>query len=418
MQEATLVKWLVKPGDQIKRGHVIGEVDTAKGVIDLECFQEGTVGKILVNAGETVPVGTAMLSLVSAEETLVEGSGEDISLSKKKPTEDQYRLVEHNDRRRLSQKPTVNLPRPKLMEQASAGKLEKNETAETPFDKSLSARVSTRLMASPLARRRAAELGIDLTTVATTRVDQTIGVEDVENAAKISSTVAKGKDPEHSREALRTAIAGAMAKSKSEIPHYYLQTSIDMQKALAWLNEENKKRSLKDRLLPAVLLTKAVASALAEVPQLNGYWLDGHLQQSKKIHVGFAIAMKGGGLVAPAIHDVDTKSLDQLMSDAQNLIPRARAGRMRSSEMSDATITITSLGDLGVETVFGIIYPPQVALVGFGKILDRPWVEAGQLCVRPVVSVSLSADHRATDGMVGARFLDSLEHVLQEPQLL
>lgn len=427
MQEATLVKWLVKPGDRIKRGQVIGEVDTAKGVIDLECFQEGVVENMLVNEGQTVPVGYALLSLATDDQPLAscasesasslinkQGVGHSIEQTSQKNETAVPELVEKGTLQNTIRTAADQTSR----EKKSLESAQKIEITEISTGSVGAANATSQPKASPLARRRAAELGIDLATVTTARVDHTIGVEDVERAAARRTTVATGRGPDASRVALRTAIAAAMSKSKSEIPHYYLQTSINMQKALVWLEQENKKRSLNDRLLPALLLIKAVARALVEVPQLNGYWVDGHLRQSDKVHVGFAIAMKGGGLVAPAIHDVGVKSIDQLRSDLYDLIPRARVGRLRSSEMTDATITITNMGDLGGESVFGIIYPPQVALVGFGKVLDRPWVEAGELCIRPIVTASLSADHRATDGLIGARFLDSLGQLLQEPQSL
>jgi pyruvate dehydrogenase E2 component (dihydrolipoamide acetyltransferase) len=213
---------------------------------------------------------------------------------------------------------------------------------------------------------------------------------------------------------MRRAIAAAMARANREIPHYYLQTRIDMSHALRWLEAENQRRPIKDRLLPAVLLIKAVARALGDVPQLNGYWLEDRLQPQEAVHIGFAIALRQGGLVAPAIHHADLKSLDELMAVLRDLIPRVQAGRLRSSEMTDATVTVTNLGDLGVETVYGVIYPPQVALVGFGKILEQPWAESGMLGVRPILTATLAADHRATDGSQGARFLEALNHALQE----
>ncbi|MEW6284039.1 MAG: 2-oxo acid dehydrogenase subunit E2, partial [Candidatus Eremiobacterota bacterium] len=217
---------------------------------------------------------------------------------------------------------------------------------------------------------------------------------------------------------MRRAIAAAMARSKREIPHYYLETPVDMSRATRWLQEDNARRPITARLLPVVLLLKAVARALGDVPELNGYWADDRLQVQEAVHVGFAISLRQGGLVAPAIHHVDLKSLDELMQAIHDLIPRARSGRLKSSEMTDPTITMTNLGDLGVETVHGIIYPPQVALVGFGRISERPWAEAGMLGVRPVVTATLAGDHRATDGRVGARFLDALNHHLQEPEQL
>lgn len=216
----------------------------------------------------------------------------------------------------------------------------------------------------------------------------------------------------------RRAIAAAMARSNREIPHYYLQTRIDMSRALAWLKEHNAQRPMEERLLPAVLLTKAVALALKQAPELNGFWLEERLVQKQAVHVGFTIALREGALIAPAVHDVDTKSLDQLRVALSDLIARARAGRLRSSELSDATITVTNLGDLGVETLFGVIYPPQVALVGFGRIREQPWSENGMLGVRPVLVATLAADHRATDGLRGAQFLGALERCLNAPETL
>jgi pyruvate dehydrogenase E2 component (dihydrolipoamide acetyltransferase) len=217
---------------------------------------------------------------------------------------------------------------------------------------------------------------------------------------------------------MRRAIAAAMSKSKREIPHYYLAATIDMSRALAWTETENQKRSLGDRILPAVLLMKAAALALAESPQLNGFYLDGRFRPADGVHLGLAIAMKGGGLVAPALHHTDRLTLDELMIALHDLIPRARTGRLRSSEMTDSTATLTNLGDLGVETVYGAIYPPQVALVGLGKIARRPWVDGDTVCVRPLLTATLAADHRATDGRYGARFLELFDRRLQKPEEL
>jgi pyruvate dehydrogenase E2 component (dihydrolipoamide acetyltransferase) len=278
--------------------------------------------------------------------------------------------------------------------------------------------------ASPLARKRAAELGIDLHTVQGTGphgaieradVERTAAQRVAEKAPAPPAAVAEPSVAAEFRTGIRRAIAAAMARSNREIPHYYLETHIDMQQALRWLEAENQKRSIKERLLPAVVLLKAVARALGDVPALNGYWIDDHPQPQEAVHIGVAIALRQGGLIAPAIHHVDLKSPDELMEALRDLITRVRAGRLRSSEMTDATITVTHLGDLGVETVFGVIYPPQVALVGFGKITERPWAEHGMLGIRPVLTATLAADHRATDGRQGAQFLDALNRYLQEP---
>ena len=136
------------------------------------------------------------------------------------------------------------------------------------------------------------------------------------------------------------------------------------------------------------------------------------------MHLGVAVALRGGGLVAPAIHDADRLSPDELMAALRDLVARARAGRLQRAEMSDPTITVTNLGDLGVESVFGVIYAPQVALVGFGRVVEQPWATDGLLGVRPVVTATLSADHRVSDGLRGGRFLARVDELLQEPEEL
>ncbi len=173
-----------------------------------------------------------------------------------------------------------------------------------------------------------------------------------------------------------------------------------------------------ERLLPVALLIKAVGLALREVPELNGYWIDGGFQPGPGIHVGCAIALRGGGLVAPALHDTDKTDLGTLMRTLADLVARARAGSLKSSELSDPSVTVTNLGDQGVDAAFGIIYPPQVALVGFGRIAERPWIVAGTIAARPLLTATLSADHRASDGHRGGMFLTAVERFLQNPETL
>jgi pyruvate dehydrogenase E2 component (dihydrolipoamide acetyltransferase) len=239
-----------------------------------------------------------------------------------------------------------------------------------------------------------------------------ITLEDVERVA--AGTAA----PADRQARMRQTIAAAMARAKREIPHFYLATTIDMQRAATWLARQNLRRAVTDRLLPGVLLLKAVALALRDVPELNAVWSGGGAVLSPAIHVGVAISLRGGGLVAPALHDTDRQSLDDLMRSFRDLVKRARAGTLRSSELSDPTITVTSLGEQGVETVFGIIYPPQVAIVGFGRIVERPWSVDGQIVSRPLVNATLAADHRVTDGHRAGLFLAALDRLLQEPETL
>ena len=359
MEAGTLVEWLKHPGDAVKRGDIIAVVDTQKGAIEIEVFEDGVIENTLVAPGTKVPVGTVLAVIRGA--------------------------------------------------------------AEAPPEAPRAApRAPGRMRVSPVARRLAADLGVDLAHVTGTGVDGAISREDVERAAhgpaKPAAAAASGGADRLA--AMRAAIGAAMARAKREIPHYYLSTTIDMRAASTWLRAENETRSMADRLLPAALLIKAVAVALRTVPELNGYWIDGRFQAGPGIHVGCAIALRGGGLVAPALHGADALDLGALMHRLQDLVARARSGSLKSSELADATMTVTSLGDQGVDATFGIIYPPQVALVGFGRIADRPWASGGAIDARPTVTATLSADHRATDGHRGGVFLTTIDRLLQHPEAL
>lgn len=217
---------------------------------------------------------------------------------------------------------------------------------------------------------------------------------------------------------MRAAIASAMSKSNREIPHYYLETRMDMKVALEWLEEENKKRPIKDRLLPPALFIKAMAMALADTPHLNGSWIDDAFVPAADINIGMVISLRSGGIVVPAIRSAHTRSLDDIMKDMLDITLRTREGKLRASDINSATVTLTQLGDRGAQAVWGVIYPPQVAIVGIGRIQEEPWAEKGMLDVRPVVTITLAGDHRATDGQTGSRFLEAMNNYLQKPASL
>lgn len=208
-----------------------------------------------------------------------------------------------------------------------------------------------------------------------------------------------------------------MVRSARDIPHYHLTTTIDLQAARTWLDDANRSRPVRGRILPVALLLKATARAAREVPGFNGRWEDG-FQPASQVHLGVAISLRGGGLVAPAIHATDGRSLDELMAALRDLVRRARTGHLRSSELADPTMTVTSLGDQGADEVHGLIYPPQVALLGFGRVRERPWAEGGLVGARATVQATLAADHRATDGIEGSRFLAATDRLLQAPEEL
>ncbi|MDP1571003.1 MAG: dihydrolipoamide acetyltransferase family protein [Vicinamibacterales bacterium] len=358
MEAGTLVEWLKKPGDVVARGDIIAVVDTEKGAIEIEVFDAGVIDRLLIAPGQKTPVGTIL--------AMIRAPGE----------------------------PPGVAPEP---------------VAGAP------PAVAARARISPAARKAAGQLGVDLDAVEGRGPGGSITVADVERAVSGRRTVLSASDR---LAATRAAVGAAMARSKRDVPHVYLSNTVDLTPALTWLRAENARRAVTERLLPAVLFIKAVGRACADVPGVNGFWTDKGFAAGSGVHVGCAIALRGGGLVAPALHDVNTKSLDVIGREFADLVARARAGALRSSEMSDPTITVTNLGELGVESVYAIIYPPQVAIVGIGRIVDRPWVVEGRIEPRSVVTVSVSADHRAVDGRGAGAFLTAVERWLQEPAAL
>jgi pyruvate dehydrogenase E2 component (dihydrolipoamide acetyltransferase) len=221
--------------------------------------------------------------------------------------------------------------------------------------------------------------------------------------------------PDSAADRMRRSIALAMTRSNREIPHYHLWTTIDLERATRWLDDVNAERPVEERLLPGVLLLKATALALGKHPEFSAVWEDDRVRLREPPQLGVAISLRGGGLVVATLHDAATRSLDDLMTRLRDLTARARTGRLKSSELADSTITVTSLGDRGVEGVLGVIYPPQVALVGFGRLAERPLAIDGQVVARPAVTASLAADHRASDGHRGGLFLAAIDGLLQEP---
>ena len=407
MDEGTLNEWQIKPGDTVTRGQIVAVVETTKAAVEIECWHDGVVAELLVPVGQTVAVGTPLAMLLEPGE---KAGG-----------------VKAGDSR-----PTTAPAAPEAVATTTPAP-QPRPSAEVPP-------VGHRLWVSPAAKRTASTLGVDLKTLSGTGPQGAITLHDVEHAAATihhetpkpapkpaaaDAGAAPKSAAEKARErgaAMRASIAAAMSRSKREIPHYYLGDEIVLDNALSWLTEKNAGLPITERLLPAVLQLKAVALATLKFPEFNGFWrgdsTGGHFEPAAGSHVGVAISLRGGGLVAPAIHDVAEKPLPELMADLTDLVARARAGSLRSSEMSDPTITVTNLGEKGVDSVFGVIYPDQVAIVGFGRPAERVVVVDGGIRVATTVHSSLAADHRASDGARGALFLAEINRLLQQPQEL
>ena len=410
MESAKVAEWLVKPGAKVTKGDVIVVVETHKGAIEVEIFQDGVVSELSAKEGDTVPVGGLLARIAAAGEAAAAVPLPPPALERAMPTP----------------APAPPPARPATPAPLAPALVDR----PPPAPVAPAAAPGERAKVSPAARRRAAELGFDPTTLHATGIDGSVTLADVEVAAHRPSPVPApapaaapadearktraGFDPAE----MRKAIAAAMGRSKREIPHYYLASTLDLGRVMAWLAKTNEGSDPAERLIPGVVLLKAAALALAEMPQLNGFWIDGGFRPGAGVHVGWAISLRGGGLVAPAIHDVDKKPLGELMAALRDLVGRARTGGLRSSELTDPTVTVTSLGERGADEVMGIIYPPQVAIIGFGRIAERPFVADGRVKKRPTVSVSLAGDHRASDGHLGGLLLSTIDRRLQEPDTL
>ena len=406
MEAGTLVEWLKTPGETVARGDIIAVVETQKGAIEIEVFEDGVLEGYLIELGKEVPVGTPLATILNAEEAK-ETAPKAAKLAPKAVA-----------------KPT-NAPAPKAVPQKPEEAAPETTAApETkPAAKAAAARgdpeiapprpdARTRQRITPAARRQSARENIDPATL-TPGPDGIIALADIMHSAKpaLATQPAPMSD-------MREAIAAAMSRSKREIPHYYLAHTVDITATEQFVTRINRNRAPDQRLLLGALYLKSVARALAKYPELNGHFIDGRFHGNDAAHIGVATNIRSGGLIAPAIHDVQALDLDPLMEGLRNLVARVRAGRFRAREISDATITVTSLGDRGVDLLYGVINPPQVAIVGFGTAVERAWIYKGKVKPRRTVSVTLAADHRVSDGHRGALFLNAIGKHLQTPEEL
>ena len=387
MDEGKLVEWRVRPGDAVRKGQVVAVVDTAKAAIDVECWHDGIVHALLTEPGTTIPVGTPMAVLRAPGES-AEAVTQALQAARSAAQAAPVKAVTT----------TMATPEAGIVAPAAAGE--------------------ARPRVSPAARRLAHELGVDVATLQGHGADGAVTLADVQAGSHRPPPPESAAAAPSRAQEMRRVIAAAMARSKREIPHYYLAEDIVLEQAMAWLAERNRSLPVAQRLLPAALLLKAVAVALQRYPEFNGFWRDGGFVAGRGIHLGVAISLREGGLVAPALHDAATRNIATLTRALLDLVKRTRAGALRSSELSDATITVTNLGDQGVASVFGVIYPPQVALVGFGRIAPRPWADDAGVRALPVVTASLAADHRTSDGHRGALLLAEIREQLQVPEAL
>jgi pyruvate dehydrogenase E2 component (dihydrolipoamide acetyltransferase) len=397
MTEGTVVRWLKKEGDPVERGEIIAEIETDKANVEIEAFESGVFRKLLAQEGDTIAVGEPIAVIASPDE--------DIS---------QYETAPAGAKQAAP---------PKSAPKAAPAAPAEADVAAPPAG---AARPDGRVRASPVARRLAQEMGIDLAQVRGSGPDGRIVRHDVEAArvragapaprpAAAAPAAAGTTVIEMSR--IRQTIARRMSQSKREAPHYYVTAEIDMTEA------ERERHQINDALHRGLhvsindLIVKASAMALAQHPIFNTWFVDGQVQQHTAINVCVAIALDDG-LIAPAILDCGAKSLREISQASKSLIERAKSGALKPEEYSGGTFTISNLGPYDVETLIAIIQPPQAAILGVGSVREMPVVRGGQVVVAKMMKAALSADHRVTDGAQGAQFLHEIRRLLENPAAL
>ena len=380
METGKIVKWCVEQGTSLKKGDVVALIEIAKGLIEMEVFEDCTIQEFLVGLGEDIKVGEPIIK--------VTGIGEAESFEVTEATKEQKAIEE------------------KAKEPQRVREVQVSMAGIVPA-------TGSEVLASPAAKKRAFEKHINLAELEGTGPAGAICLQDVEDA-KPKLETEKPKSA-FDTDQMRQAIASVVSKSKREIPHYYLSLDVDLTTTEKWLNEINLKQSPEDRLMINVPLMCAIARALRKNPDFNGLYIDGKFQRAGDVHLGLAIRLRNKGLITPAIQNADKLDAGEMMVKFKSLVERSKQGGLKQSELQDATVTLSNIGDRGSDQIFGIIFPPQVAIIGVGRVLQKPVVIDAQVLPKTMVNISLAADHRVTDGQVGARFLNDIQKLLKKP---
>ena len=394
MEEGRVLQWYKQVGDSVKKGELLAEIETDKAVMDLESVEEGTLLQLIVAEGGAAALG-APIALVGDESEL----GKEIAPAAP------------------SEAGGVATP-PSTPGTDGATASTKTPTTQ-PATASVAGGASDRIKASPLARRIAAEQGIDLTKIRGTGPGGRIVKEDVENAAHV---VAVADDPAAepissevaSLSRMQSTIVRRMLESKTTVPHFYVTMEVDMGAAKEMRAQVNAAWSEEERISFNDIIIRASALALLRHPEANGSYRDGGFVYHQEANIGIAVAVPNG-LLVPVLKNCDTKPLRRLAAEAKVLVERTRAGKNRPGDLEGGTFTVSNLGMFGVRDFYAIVNPPQAAIIAVGAIEPRPVVRKGEIVVRDIMNLSLSADHRILYGAPAAEFLRDLKDLLENP---
>lgn len=432
MRKGTLTQWLVKEGDHIKRGDVVAVIETHKGAIDLDLFEDALIISLLVKEGEQITVGEPIARLRSIKDS-ENTPPRPANVADINPSPVSATTAADIDPNPMSTTTAADINQSPADEQADS-----HLTAPKGF-----------ILATPAARSFAKQQQLTLNSlfphkmnkiVTLTMVEQAIkqkqlnqqspaiaenAVEpaDKQETAKVTSNSAPDRaaaTPKKGfeKEAMRQAISATVTRSKQQIPHYYLRQRLDITALEDYLLQVNASLAVEQRLLLAAPLLCAIARALMDNQQLNGEYIEGRFVASETVHLANAINLRGGGLIMPVIRAAQTLSPSEMMELLKQQVTRARNGSLLFSELSGGSFTVTSIGERGAEQMFAVIFPPQVAILALGSPHQEVMAVAGSIKIRSVIEASLAADHRVSDGRTGAHFLYQLNQLLQKPEAL
>jgi len=391
MTEGVVVKWLVKEGDQIKSGDIIAEVETDKATMDFECYSKGTLLYIAVKEGQSVPVD-GVVAVVG------------------QPGEDFQSLLSGSPAADTTVDAVVEAPATQAPAAVSA-----------PLQQPSAPLSTDRILASPLAKKLAADKGIDLAAVKGSGENGRIVKQDVEafqgmpamvSAPAIAVVSGTESYEEVPVSQMRKTIAARLSESKFSAPHFYLTIEINMDKAVAAREQMNQISEVKISMNDLVI--KASAAALRKHPKINSSWLGNTIRYNHHINIGVAMAVEEG-LLVPVLRFADQKNLSQISSEVKDYGARAKAKKLQPQDWAGNTFTISNLGMFGIEEFTAIINPPDACILAVGAVKDTVGVVNGQIQPVKVMKVTLSCDHRVVDGASGAQFLQTLKQLLEEP---
>jgi pyruvate dehydrogenase E2 component (dihydrolipoamide acetyltransferase) len=428
MTEGTLVRWLKKVGDIIAVGDVIAEVETDKATMEMEAFDEGVLGEIYVNEGQKAEIGQKLGLL------LQEGEAPAPNGKANGPAARPVAVAAKPDRP-AGRATSATEAKPDNAKTTAAR--EEAGPADGAGDQPSQATSEDRVKASPLAKKIARELGVELTSLRGSGPGGRIVRDDVLEAAKttqkgpkprpqpapakeVAQVAAAAEDKRITLSGMRKAIASRLLEAKTTIPHFYLQAEIDAGPMVNLRREINS--SLEAAGLPKItvndFILKATAAAATRVPQANAAFAGDAVIQFANVQLACAVAIEDG-LVTPVIREAQKKSLSQISADIKDLAARARSKKLKPEEYQGGTITVSNLGGYGVEQFFAIINPPQSLIVSVGAIVKKPVVNAAdQIVIGQRITLGISCDHRVVDGAIGAQFLAELKKLLENPALM